>query len=79
MYTWGFPGGTSGKELTCQFRCKKRSFSPWVRKVPRVGNPLQYSSLENSMDGGAWQATVQGVSKHMTEQTRTHTRTHAFI
>ena len=27
------------------------------------GNPLQYSSLENPMDGGAWQATVHGVSK----------------
>ena len=27
------------------------------------GNPLQYSCLENSMDGGAWQATVHGVTK----------------
>ena len=26
------------------------------------GNPLQYSCLENSMDRGAWQATVHGVS-----------------
>ena len=26
------------------------------------GNPLQYSCLENSMDGGAWQATVHGVA-----------------
>ena len=25
------------------------------------GNPLQYSCLENPMDGGAWQATVHGV------------------
>jgi len=24
------------------------------------GNPLQYSCLENSMDRGAWQATVRG-------------------
>ena len=24
------------------------------------GNPLQYSCLENPVDGGAWQATVQG-------------------
>ena len=24
------------------------------------GNPLQYSCLENSMDGGAWWATVHG-------------------
>ena len=27
------------------------------------GNPLQYSCLENPMDGGAWQATVFGVVK----------------
>ena len=24
------------------------------------GTPLQYSCLENPMDGGAWQATVHG-------------------
>ena len=27
------------------------------------GNTLQYSCLENSMDGGAWRATVHGVTK----------------
>ena len=27
------------------------------------GNPLQYSCLENSMDGGVWWATVHGVAK----------------
>ena len=27
------------------------------------GNPLQYSCLENSMDRGAWWATVHGVIK----------------
>ena len=30
------------------------------------GNPLQYSCLENPMDGGAWRATVQGVTKSQT-------------
>ena len=30
------------------------------------GNPLQYSCLENPMDGGAWQATVRGVAKSQT-------------
>ena len=30
------------------------------------GNPLQYSSLENSMDRGAWQATVHRVAKSQT-------------
>ena len=27
------------------------------------GNPLQYSCLENSMDRGAWRATVHGVAE----------------
>ena len=30
------------------------------------GNPLQYSCLENPMDGGAWQATIRGVTKSWT-------------
>ena len=30
------------------------------------GNPLQYSCLENFMDGGAWWATVHGVAKSRT-------------
>ena len=34
-------------------------------KFPREGNgnALQYSSLENPMDRGAWPATVHGVAK----------------
>ena len=30
------------------------------------GYPLQYSCLENSMDGGAWWATVHGIAKSRT-------------
>ena len=30
------------------------------------GTPLQYSCLENPMDGGAWYATVHGVAKNRT-------------
>ena len=33
----------------------------------RNGNPLQYSCLENSMDGGAWWITIYGVSKSWTQ------------
>ena len=46
---WGFPGGTSGKEPTCQCRKFKRcEFNPWVRKIPGggPGNPPQNSCLE---------------------------------
>ena len=28
-----------------------------------IGNPLQYSCLENAMERGAWQATAFGVTK----------------
>ena len=38
----GFPGGTSGKEPTCQCRRHKRAgFDPWARKIPwrRVWQP----------------------------------------
>ena len=43
-------------------------FNSWVRKIPGEGNgyPLQYSDLENSMDRGAWQATVHVVTKNRT-------------
>ena len=30
------------------------------------GNPLQYSSLGNPVDKGAWQATVHGIAKSWT-------------
>ena len=31
------------------------------------GNPLQYSCLENSIDRGAWQATVHGITESWTQ------------
>ena len=44
-------------------------------------NPYQYSYLENSMNRGAWRATVHGATKSQTRlsgpvHTRTHTHTH---
>ena len=45
----------------------------WVRSLGQEdspgegnGNPLQYSCLENPMDGGAWWAVVLGVTKTRT-------------
>ena len=39
------------------------------------GNPLQYSCLENPMDGGAWPATVHGIEKSRHDRvTNTHKR-----
>ena len=43
---------------------------PEVRRSPGEGNgnPLQYSCLENPMDGRAWQAIVHGVANSQTQQ-----------
>ena len=58
-------GGSDGKEC---LQCRRPWFDPWVRKIPwrKKCNPLQYSCLENSMDRGAWWATVRGVAKSRT-------------
>ena len=44
------------------------------------GNPLYYSCLENSVDRGAWRATVHGVAKNRTRLSwlSTHTQTRAL-
>ena len=36
------------------------------------GNPLQYSRLENPVDGGAWWAAVHGVTKSQTRLSDFH-------
>ena len=61
-----FPGGLDGKESICN--------GGDLGSIPGLGRslekgmayPLQYSGLENSMDKGAWQATVHGVAKNQT-------------
>ena len=58
--TWGFPGGTSGKESTCNAG-DQGSVSGLGRSPGEGnGNPLQYSCLENAMEKEVWQATVYG-------------------
>ena len=39
---------------------------PHFQNGERNGSPLQYSCLENPMDGGAWKAAVHGVAKSQT-------------
>ena len=49
-------------------QCGRPGFDPGSGRSPgeENGNPLQYSCLENPMDGGAWWATVPGVAKSRT-------------
>ena len=51
------------KESTCH--AGDLGSIPESGRSPGEGNdyPFQYSCLENSMDRGAWQATVHGVTK----------------
>ena len=58
-YVYGFPGGSDGKESACN--AGNPCLIPGLGIFPgdRNGNLLQYSCLENSMDRGAWQATLK--------------------
>ena len=62
----GLPGGSDGKASACNVG--DPGSIPGSGRSPGGGNgnPLQYSCLENSMDGGAWWATVHGVAKSWT-------------
>ena len=62
----GMTGGSEGKASACN--AGDPSSIPGLGRSPGEGNgnPLQYSCLENPMDGGAWWATAHGVAKSRT-------------
>ena len=62
----GFPGGSEVKASACN--AGDLGSIPGLGRSPGEGNGtlLQYSCLENPMDGGAWWATVHGVAKSQT-------------
>ena len=63
----GFPGGSEDKASACN--AGDPGSIPGLGRYPGEGNgnPLQYSRLENPMDRGAWQATVQEITKSRTQ------------
>ena len=54
-------GASDDKESAC--KAEDPGSIPGLERSPEEGNPLQYSSLENPMDTGAWRATVHGVKE----------------
>ena len=60
MVMQGVPGGSDGEESACNVG--DSGSIPELGRSPGEGNghPPQYSRLENSMDRGAWPATVHG-------------------
>ena len=75
----GFPGGSVVKNSPAN--------AGDTGSIPRLGRSLeggngnlhQYFCLENSMDRGAWQAIVQGISESKTQLSdRTHIHTHSI-
>ena len=61
-----FHGGSDGKKPTCN--AGDLGLIPGSGRCPGEGNgnPFQYSCLENSMDRGTWQSTVQGLTQSWT-------------
>ena len=63
----GFPGGSEVKASASN--AGDPGSIPGLGRSPGEGNgnPLQYSCLEDPMDGGAWWSTVHGVAKSQTQ------------
>ena len=64
----GLPRWLSGKESACNAGDPGDTVAiPGLgRSGGRLGNPLQYSCLENPMERGAWRATVPRVTQSQT-------------
>ena len=75
----GFPGGSEVKASA--WNAGDPGLIPASGRFPGEGNgnPLQYSCLENPMEGGAWWATVHGVAKSQTRLSDFTTTTRAVL
>ena len=68
----GFSDSSVGKESTCNAGDPSSIPGSGRSSGKGIGYPLQYSCLENSMDRGAWKATVHGVTKSRTRLSDFH-------
>ena len=81
----GFPGGTSGKEATCQcWRQKTRGFDPWVRKTPQEKEMATHSSVLawripwTEEPGRLWSIGSQSVRHDWSNLARTYIITYIY-
>ena len=73
-----FPGSSDGKEPAYHVGDPGSILGSGRSPGEGNGNPLQYSCLENSMDRGAWWATVHGIADSDTTVANTFTL-HTYI
>ena len=73
------PGGSDSKESACN--AEDPGLNPGSRRSPGEDNvyPLQYSCLQNSMERGAWQATVHGVTESRTQLRDEHCLSYCYL
>ena len=66
MLLLGLPFSSEGRASACN--AGDSGSVPWSGRSSGegIGNPLQYSCLENPVDRGAWRATVCGLPKRWT-------------
>ena len=69
----GFHGGSDGKESACNAGNPGSIPGSGRSSGEENGYPLRYSCLENSMDRGALQAIVHGITMSRTRLRLTHT------
>ena len=65
--TFIFPGGLDGKASTYNAEDLGSIPGSGISPGEGNGNPLQYTCLENTVDKGAWRATVHEVTKSWTQ------------
>ena len=75
----GFPGSSDGKEFA-----DKAGYQGSTPGLGRSlgegnGNPVQCPGKENSMDRGAWWATVSVVTKSRTQLSDSHTHSFTYL
>ena len=77
-FVMGFPGGSEAEASACN--AGDLGSIPGLGRSPGEGNgsPLQYSCLENPMDGEDWWAMVHGVAKSWTRLSD-FTSLHRFV